>query len=101
MTVNTTTAAKTVTMANNAKTALAISSITLGGADTGDFTQTANTCGTTLAAAGKCTFSYTFTPAKAGPRSATITVTDSAKNSPQTVRLTGTGQAAAVAKTKK
>jgi hypothetical protein len=101
VTVNTTTAAKTVTMANNAKTALTISSITLGGADPGDFTQTANTCGTTLAAAGKCTFSYTFTPAKAGPRSATITVADSAKNSPQTVRLTGTGQAAAVAKTKK
>jgi centrosomal CEP192-like protein len=99
--VKTTTAAKTVTMANNAKTAITISSITLGGADPGDFTQTANTCGTTLAASSKCTFSYTFTPAKTGPRTATITVTDSAKNSPQTVRLTGTGQAAAVAQTKK
>jgi hypothetical protein len=97
VTVKTTTAAKTVTMANNAKTALTISSITLSGADPGDFAQTTNTCGTTLAAAGKCTFSYTFTPAKAGPRTATITVTDSAKSSPQTIRMTGTGQAAAVA----
>lgn len=97
VTVKTTTAAKTVTMANNAKTALTISSITLSGADPGDFAQTTNTCGTTLAAAGKCTFSYTFTPAKAGPRTATITVTDSAKGSPQTIRMTGTGQAAAVA----
>lgn len=96
VTVGTTSAAKTVTMANNAKTALTIDSIALGGTDPGDFLQTANTCGSSLAAGAKCTLTYTFTPAKSGPRSATVTVTDSAKTSPQTVRLTGTGQAAAV-----
>jgi len=95
VTIKTTSAAKSVTMTNNAKTTLTIDSFTLGGTDPGDFAQTATTCGTTLAAGANCSLSYTFTPAKTGPRSATVTVTDSAKTSPQTIKLSGTGAAAA------
>ncbi|MFZ0321693.1 MAG: choice-of-anchor D domain-containing protein [Candidatus Sulfotelmatobacter sp.] len=89
--VGTTSAAKTETVANNQKVTLNISSITITGADAGDFTQTGTTCGSTLAAGAKCTITLTFTPAAKGARSATLPLTDNATTSPQTAKLTGTG----------
>jgi uncharacterized repeat protein (TIGR03803 family) len=89
--VKTTSAAKTVTLTNNLSTALTISSITFTGTDPSDFAQT-NTCGTTVAAKGKCTISVKFTPQATGTRTATLNVKDTANNSPQTVKLTGTGE---------
>jgi hypothetical protein len=44
-----------------------------------------------LAAGASCTFTVIFTPSISGAESATITITDNAANSPQTVALTGTG----------
>ena len=84
--VQTTSAAKTVTLKNNLPTALSVSSIAV----TGDYAQT-NTCGASLAAGASCTVSVTFTPVATGSRTGTLTITDSASNSPQTVSLTGTG----------
>jgi hypothetical protein len=90
--VGTTSAAKSVTLTNNLATALTINSITFSGADPGDFRKTTNTCGGSVPAKGKCTISVEFKPAATGKRTATLNVSDSASNSPQTVSLTGTGQ---------
>ena len=88
--VATTSAAKVVTFTNNLPTALS-PSISVTGTNPGDFTPT-NTCGSTVAATGKCTISVKFTPQAAGARTATLTVTDGANNSPQTVSLSGIGE---------
>ncbi|HTS35060.1 MAG TPA: choice-of-anchor D domain-containing protein [Candidatus Solibacter sp.] len=90
VTVGTTTAAKTITVTNNLKTALTITGITITGTDAADYAET-NNCGTSLAAAAKCTISVTFTPKAKGGRPATLNITDSATTSPQIVHLNGTG----------
>jgi hypothetical protein len=51
-----------------------------------------NNCGTSLNAAGQCSFQVTFTPTAAGLRSATITIANSAAN--QTLTLAGFGETA-------
>ena len=51
-----------------------------------------NTCGTSVAAGGTCTITVTFKPTAAGASSGSVTVSDSAPNSPQTITLTGTGE---------
>ncbi|MBZ5507999.1 MAG: choice-of-anchor D domain-containing protein [Acidobacteriia bacterium] len=89
--VGTTSASKNVTIKNNLPTILTISSIVFGGANPGDFTQSATTCGTTLAAGASCTVSIVFAPTAVGSRSAVLNITDGAITSPQSVALTGTG----------
>src|SRR5207302_1061310 len=96
--VGSTSAAQAVTLTNTGNSALAITSIAVTGANSGDFAQT-NTCPAspaTLAANGTCAISVTFTPAASGARSAAVTSTDNASGSPQTANLTGTGVASAV-----
>jgi len=61
----------------------------------GDFAQT-NNCGSSVAAGATCALTVIFTPTVTGARSGTITVTDSATNSPQITSLAGTGVTAAV-----
>jgi hypothetical protein len=56
----------------------------------GDFSETDN-CGTGLPAFAKCQVRVSFKPTGTGPRSGTLTITDSAPKSPQTVSLTGSG----------
>ncbi len=87
--LNTASAAQSVTLTNTGSAALTITGI----AASGDFSQT-NTCGGSVAAAGTCTISVTFTPTAAGSRTGTISVTDNASGSPQTVTLAGTGTTA-------
>lgn len=48
-----------------------------------------------VAAGASCTVSLTFTPAQAGARSGSLTVTSNGTGSPQSVALTGTGVAPA------
>ena len=55
-----------------------------------DFSET-NNCGASLAAFATCQIQLTSTPTKAGALSGTLTVTNTAPNSPLTVSLTGTG----------
>jgi len=81
-------ASKTATLTNGGSVTLDISSI----ATSGDFTQT-NTCGSTLAAGKSCLIKVTFSPTQTGSRTGTLSVTDNASNSPQTVSLSGTGKA--------
>jgi uncharacterized repeat protein (TIGR03803 family) len=59
---------------------------------TGDFTVSAMTCSTTLAARDHCTISVSFTPTATGTRTGQLSVSDSASNSPQTSSLKGTGK---------
>jgi hypothetical protein len=50
-----------------------------------------NTCGSSVLPGKKCTISVTFTPTVTGTASGTVTITDNASNSPQTVTTGGTG----------
>jgi hypothetical protein len=89
-TLGTTSSAQTATLTNTGSAPLAITSIGITGANSGDFNQT-NTCGTTLAGGASCSISVTFTPQVVGSLSATLSVSDDASGSPQTVSLSGTG----------
>jgi hypothetical protein len=88
--VGTTSSAQSVTLGNYGTVALAITGITLTGADPGDFAQT-NTCGSSVAPGGSCTISVTFTPQAINTRTATMSITDNAPGSPHNVSLSGTG----------
>jgi hypothetical protein len=76
----------TVTLSNTGDATLGITSI----AGSGDFSATHN-CGTSLAAQGQCTITVTFQPTALGARLGSLTFTDSAPDSPQSVSLSGTG----------
>ncbi|MFZ0481179.1 MAG: choice-of-anchor D domain-containing protein [Terriglobales bacterium] len=88
-----TSAAKNVTLKNSGTATLNITGI----AASGDFALKTSTkpCGATLAAGKTCTISVTFTPASLGALTGSVTITDNASGSPQTVPLTGTGTAQA------
>ncbi len=85
-TVGTTSTAEEVTLANTGTAALTIDSIVASG----NF-AVADDCGATLAVDATCTLSITFTPSAVGTFSGTVTITDNATDSPQTIALTGTG----------
>jgi hypothetical protein len=55
------------------------------------FTET-NTCPASLAAGSSCAISVTYTPSAAGPQTGTLTITDNAHGTMQTVTLSGTGK---------
>jgi hypothetical protein len=57
---------------------------------TGDFFES-NNCGVSIPAFQTCSLTVTFSPTANGSRTGTITITDSAPNSPQTVSLSGNG----------
>ncbi len=85
--VHSTSAEQTVTLTNSGEAPLTIASI----ATSGDFAET-NTCGNSVAADANCAIDITFTPTAAGTRSGTLTISDNASGSPQSVTLSGTGQ---------
>jgi hypothetical protein len=91
-TVNTTSSTHVVTLSNPGTATLHITSITLTGANPSNFGLT-NGCGVTLDPNQSCNLSVNFTPNATGPFSATITVVDDAKDSPQSVSLSGNGVA--------
>src|SRR4029077_17254283 len=72
--INTTSVAKTVTVANTGKAVLNITSITTSG----DFAILSKTCGSTLAAGAKCTVKVTFTPTGLGKLTGKLTFSDNA-----------------------
>ena len=77
-----------LTLNNGNGSALTGISVSISGANAGDFAE-ADNCGTTVAANSSCTINVTFTPTATGSRAATVTVTDSAGT--QTSSLSGTG----------
>ena len=84
-----------VTVTNSGSGALNIFSVTPGGANPGDFTNS-NTCSGLVASQATCTISVTFQPAAPGQRSETITLTDNAADSPQVVSVSGTANPIAI-----
>ncbi len=95
-TAGTTSAAKTITLKNAQPVPLTISNIALSGADPADFAWGGNCPITPITLGGKqnCKIAVTFTPSALGIRTASLTVTDSASNNPQSVVLKGKGIAA-------
>ncbi len=90
-----TSAALTSTLTDTSSIAsLNITSMTLTGANPGDFKITsASTCpqSGTLNPLATCLISVTFTPSATGLRSATLTVNDNTSSGTQTIALDGTG----------
>jgi hypothetical protein len=89
--VGTTSGAKGIQLKNTGNAALTISSIAITGTNATDFAQT-NKCPSSLAPGAKCNINVNFSPTAAGTRTASLSVSDNAANSPQTVSLTGAGQ---------
>lgn len=81
-----TAAQQPVLLTNYSDTLLTIQSIQA----TGDF-SVGGTCGASLKPGKNCSIKVTLTPTAAGPRTGTLTVTDSDSTSPQTANLTGIG----------
>jgi hypothetical protein len=82
---------QTISLSNTGNAVLSITSLAIGGANSSDFDETADTCGSSVVAGGKCTIGITFTPSLAGAETASINVTDNAGGSPQSGALSGTG----------
>lgn len=82
----TTSPPQTVTLTNEGKTALSITSIKT----TSEFGAT-STCGKTVAAKASCTISVTFSPKGTGEMSGTVQIHDSASSKPQVISLSGRG----------
>ena len=87
--------AKPVTLKNTGATDLMISSIAIAGKNSADFSES-STCplspAATLPAGSSCTITVTFTPSVTGSESGSVVITDNARNSPQKILLSGTGQ---------
>ena len=96
--VGVTAAAQTSTLTDSGSTDLSITGIAITGANAADFAEN-HTCGTSLAAGASCSISVTFNPSAVGARKASLSVTDSATNSPQQVALSGSGTTSAVSVT--
>jgi len=84
--VGTTSAAQPITLGNVGSATLKIDNI----ATTANFEQN-NTCGSSVASGAGCTINVTFTPSSTGNFTGTLSITDNASGSPQTVSLSGTG----------
>jgi len=84
-------ASQSVTVTNTGNQALSITSIAITGTNASSFVF-ANTCGTTIPAGANCTIHGHFAPTITGALTATVTITDNAGGSPQTIALSGTGQ---------
>jgi phospholipase C len=88
---------QTVTLTNSQQVPLKISSISASPSDFADAT-TCPLSPSTLAGGASCTVSVTFSPRAPGTRTGTLTIVDDAANSPQTVTLSGVGNASASSK---
>ena len=86
--VGSTSGPRTVQVTNSTASALRITNIST----TGDFAQT-NNCTGSLAVTARCVIQVVFKPTAGGSRTGSLSITDSAANSPQTVALSGTGTA--------
>ena len=84
--VGTTSKSRTVTLSNPGAAPLHIVSIIASG----DFAETSN-CPASLTTRKHCTVSVTFKPTQKGKRTGNVKIKDTARTSPQTVSLTGTG----------
>ena len=92
--IGVTSAAQSVTLKNSGTATLTITSIAITGTNSGDFLKSSTTCGSSLAAGASCSIKVEFKPTASGSRAASVSITDNATGSPQTVSLSGTGTTA-------
>src|SRR6202040_1420046 len=85
--LGTTSPVQNVAITNSGGAALHISSVLMSGANSGDFSINNGCTGAVYAVNTACIIGVTFTPSVIGNRAATLTITDDAPNSPQTVQL--------------
>ena len=85
--IETTSATKTVTLKNLGTATLTISDI----AASANFAVSSTSCGSVLLVGKTCTVRLTFTPTVLGTVRGTLSFTDDAQSSPQTVALSGVG----------
>jgi hypothetical protein len=89
-----TSAPKTVTLTNIGAAPISISQVGISGADAGEYRVSSDACtGVSVPAGGTCSVAVSVAPSAQGVPSATLTFTDNALASPQTVALTGDGTA--------
>ena len=88
--VGTRSKAQTIALQNPGTAPLTISGISITGLNSGSFRET-NTCGSTLAPGVNCSIAVIFEPISKGALIASLSLTDNATGSPQTISLTGTG----------
>jgi len=88
-TVNTTSAARTLTVSNTGKAPLTIQRVSLGGGQPGDFSDAG--CVTTLQPGSSCAVQLQFRPTVTGTRSTTLTLTSNVPA--RSVGLSGKGVA--------
>ncbi|HUI42810.1 MAG TPA: SBBP repeat-containing protein [Terriglobia bacterium] len=81
-------ASQSITVTNSGSAAATFTSILV----TANYSAS-NNCGTSLNPGASCTVKVVFAPLKTGAITGTLTLTDTAPNSPQTVSLSGTGLA--------
>jgi hypothetical protein len=87
------TVSKNLDVKNAGKADLFIGSVSVSGANAGDFAPGVSTCPVGgLAPKGKCTIAVGLTPSALGARSATLTLHDNAGTGAQNVALSGTGE---------
>jgi hypothetical protein len=79
---------QTVTLTNNGTATLAITSVAASPSDFGVLSA----CGSSVAVGNSWAIGVFFDPTTSGNRTGTLTLTDNAGDSPQTVALSGTGQ---------
>lgn len=91
-TTGTTSAAQNALIYNVGTSALTVSSATLSGANASDFLLLGSFAGATILPGASNAVGVQFRPSASGPRTAMITITDSAPGSPHVITLTGIGQ---------
>src|SRR5262249_28029535 len=82
--VGTTSSSETVNLSNTGDGPLTITNVAI----TGDFSED-NTCGSSVAPGGTCSFAVKFAPTASGNRTGTLSITDNATGSPHAVALAG------------
>jgi hypothetical protein len=89
--LGTSTASQSVMLSNGNTSPITISTVTVTGANASDFVLSGTTCGASLSVGASCSAALVFKPSGAGVRSASLSFTDSAASSPQTVAMSGVG----------
>jgi hypothetical protein len=94
--VGTTSTLKAITLSNSGNSTLYITSIIITGAASGDFVfDSSTTClvtGGSVARGGSCKIGMRFKPTTGGTRTASVSISDNASGSPQTIPLNGVGK---------
>jgi hypothetical protein len=79
---------KVITFKNTSTASVSIQSVAV----TGNFSLGSQSCGSSLSAGASCTVNVLFTPSVTGAITGSLTMSDSAPDSPQTVSLSGTAE---------